>query len=348
MPSSDDKKVEKKVLVIDPDKKILSTAKKLLAPEDYTLLLASDPDEALEIIDENEPVAVVVCDNNLSTMRGTEFLEKIKSMEPDTARILMSGKYDSQLIEDVVNTSEVFRFVKKPLDFNILIRAIQAGVEENEKTLKLKAQLVEHGKFAEQKTELEAETKDLDSKIKGLVQVKKQLVYIMVAMILSFGMFEAYTIWAKNVKLEDTSQKIGSWIKYTNGTAKDTKTNLMWMTRDFRIIERRQPFNWKEAMSWAEKINTEHYGGYSDWRVPTIKEYQAIYDARGKQLAYDHNKKFLVGISEAFENGGGYGFWSSEEMGVKSARYFFFVGGYSKTDLKSYNNPTISVRLVRD
>jgi CheY-like chemotaxis protein len=338
---------ETKVLIIDPDNKILVTAKKLLAPEKYTLLLASDPDDAFEMIDENEPVAVVVCDNKLSTMRGTEFLEKLKGVDEDTVRILMTGSYDSQLIEDVVNHAEVFRFVKKPLDFKILTQAIQAGVEKNAKTLQLKAKLVEHGKFAEQKTALEAEKKDLNSNIQGLVQAKKQLVVVIMAIILLFGMFEAYSIWAKNVKLEDTSQKIGSWIKYTNGTVKDTKTDLMWMTRDFRIIEKRPPYSWDEAMSWVEKINTEHYGGYSDWRVPTIDEYKAIYDENGKLLAYDHKKNFLVGMSEAFEMGGGYGFWSSEEMGTKSARYFFFVGGYSKTDLKTYNNPTISIRLVR-
>lgn len=339
---------EIKVLILDGDNKILATAKKLLAPENYTLLLASDPDDAFEIIDENEPVAVVVCDNKLSTMRGTEFLEKLKGLDPDTVRILMTGNYDSQLIEDVVNNCEAFRFVKKPLDFKILTAAIQAGVEENERILKLKAQLVEREKLFTVKTELEAEKTNLDSQVHGLVQAKKQLVVAMFAMILMFGMFEAYTIWAKNVKLEDTSQKIGSWVKYTNGTAKDTKTNLMWMTRDFRIMERRQPYNWDEAMSWVEKMNTEHYAGYSDWRVPTIEEYQAIFDENGKVLAYDQKKNFLVGISEAFEMGGGYGFWSSEEMGVKSARYFFFVGGYSKTEKKTYNNPTISVRLVRD
>lgn len=338
---------EKKVLIIDPDNKILVTAKKLLAPENYTLLLASDPDDAFEIIDENEPVAVVVCDNKLSTMRGTEFLEKLKGMDPDIVRVLMAGSFDSQLIEDVVNAAEVFRFVKKPLDFKVVTRVIQAGVEENEKTLKLKAQLVEREKLFIVRTELETEKTNLGSQINGLIQAKKQMVYIIVAIILMFGMFEAYTMWAKNVKLEDTSQKIGSWVKYTNGTAKDTKTDLMWMTRDFRIIERRQPYNWEEAMSWVEKVNTEHYGGYSDWRVPTIKEYQTIYEENGKLLAYDQKKNFLVGNTEAFEIGGGYGFWSSEEMGTKSARYFFFVGGYSKTDLKTYNNPTISVRLVR-
>ena len=337
-----------KVLILDTEKVVLSTAKKLLAPENYELVLTSDEEDAFEILDEQGPFAVVVCDNRLPTMRGTEFLEKLKSLEPDTMRILMTGKFDAQLIEDVVNHAEAFRFVKKPLDFNVLRQSIQAGVEENDEILKLKILRDEHGKFGAEKAELETETKNLGSKINSLVQAKKKMVYAMVFMALSFGVFEAYSILAKNIRLASSSQKIGSWVKYVDGTAKDTKTNLMWMTRDFRIMKKRQPYNWEEAVSWVENINDEHYAGYSDWRVPTIEEYEAIYNENGKQMAYDQKKKFPLGNPEAFDSGGGYGFWAIEEIGMKSARYFFFVGGYSKTDLKSYNNPTLSIRLVRN
>ena len=64
-------------------------------------------------------------------------------------------------------------------------------------------------------------------------------------------------------------EKVGDFFKYTNGTALDTRTNLMWMTQDFRNLEGRAPAGWDEAMAWAEKMNQQRYGGYSDWRVPT-------------------------------------------------------------------------------
>src|SRR5713101_520933 len=64
-------------------------------------------------------------------------------------------------------------------------------------------------------------------------------------------------------------EKISDFFKYANGTALDTRTNLMWMTQDFRNLEGRAPASWDEAMTWAEKMNQQRYGGYSDWRVPT-------------------------------------------------------------------------------
>ena len=338
----------KKVLMVDREKVVLTTAKKLLAREDYDLLLASDVDEAFEIISEKGPIAVVVSDNQLASMRGTEFLTKLKSMEPETIRILMTAHYDTQLIEDVVNAGEVFRFLKKPLDYKVVIQTIQAGIEENERILQLKAEKVEHEKLSTEKTELENATEKQDTTIQGLQQIKKQLVYAIITLVMVFGIFEGYTSWAKNQKMEDTSIKLGSWIKYTDGTAKDTRTNLMWMARDFRIIERRQPTGWDEANLWVEKINEEKFAGFSDWRLPTIEEFEAIYKEDGKQLAYDRKESFKLGNPDAFDSGGGYGFWSNEQMGLESARYFFFLGGYSKTDLKIYNNPTLSVRLVRN
>ena len=80
----------KKVLMVDREKVVLTTAKKLLARENYDLVLCSEVDEALDIISEKGPFAVVVSDNQLSAMRGTEFLTKLKSLAPDTVRILMA------------------------------------------------------------------------------------------------------------------------------------------------------------------------------------------------------------------------------------------------------------------
>lgn len=161
-------------------------------------------------------------------------------------------------------------------------------------------------------------------------------------------------------RLEPEPQKpekpTGRFIQYNNGTALDTRTNLMWMTQDFRLIEGRGPYDWGEAMGWARKMNRRGYGGHRNWRVPTIAEYQTIYDPEKPRQTY-HGK--AIGYPSVFDNRGGQRFWSSEETGVgmlassdvrEYARVLDFTSGVieeidrndSPFDFKSY-----SVRLVR-
>ena len=100
---------------------------------------------------------------------------------------------------------------------------------------------------------------------------------------------------------DEAGEKIGDFLKYANGTALDTRTNLMWMTQDFRNLEGRAPKDWDEAMAWALKMNVQRYGGYSDWRVPTDAEYKTLYDPRRSKKSYAQKP---VGYPEAFEDGG--------------------------------------------
>jgi len=73
------------------------------------------------------------------------------------------------------------------------------------------------------------------------------------------------------------------FIAYDNGTALDTKTNLMWAAKDNgRDIE------WQDAKFYCENY---HGGGYKDWRMPTLDELEGVYDKRKARPAAcsDHN-----------------------------------------------------------
>jgi putative ABC transport system substrate-binding protein len=150
----------------------------------------------------------------------------------------------------------------------------------------------------------------------------------------------------------DSGEKIGDFLKYANGTALDTRTNLMWMTQDFRNLEGRAPANWDEAMAWAEKMNRQRYGGYSDWRVPTDAEYKTLYDPRRSKMSY---AKQPVGYPEALEDGGGEWFWTSEKY-TTLGRTGIIFGEANSFDfrrgnvLRRFTNAAqgeLSIRLVR-
>jgi hypothetical protein len=67
----------------------------------------------------------------------------------------------------------------------------------------------------------------------------------------------------------------GRFIAYDNGTVLDTKTNLMWATKD-----NGSDVNWAKAKSYCEDYRG---GGYADWRMPTLDELAGLDD---KSKAY--------------------------------------------------------------
>jgi hypothetical protein len=67
--------------------------------------------------------------------------------------------------------------------------------------------------------------------------------------------------------------------KSAGGTITDRATGLMWMPKDSGSFKagpyKNGRMNWKEALAWAENFK---FAGYSDWRLPNIKELQSIVD----------------------------------------------------------------------
>lgn len=55
-----------------------------------------------------------------------------------------------------------------------------------------------------------------------------------------------------------------------NGTITDNATGLMWMQND-----NGSPVLWENSLSYAENFS---YAGYSDWRLPDVKELQSLID----------------------------------------------------------------------
>ncbi len=340
-------KTKYKILVVDDEKKILIVARKIFRSAGYDVEVCLNPEEAAEIVANRGPVAVLFADDRMPGMRGTELLEQVKRVSPSTVRVLTTAYYDQQLIEDIVNKGEAFRFVKKPIDFNKVLKVIRECVEQyevNRKSLDFQNSIKN---LTHDKHTLKEETEELSQKISKL---KKKITMVMALAVLVIGaaaVFNFYGEFQRQEILRETSVTLGDWIVYDNGTALDSVNRLMWMTQDFRNIERRYPASWEEARDWVQLMNAKRFGGYRDWRVPAIEEYKLTFDSDRTRLAFDKNKDYPVGYPKAFQDGGGYGYWAMDEVGDESAKYFFFAGGYDKTAPKDYSSPTMSVRLVR-
>ncbi|MBK1724397.1 DUF1566 domain-containing protein [Thiocystis violacea] len=62
-----------------------------------------------------------------------------------------------------------------------------------------------------------------------------------------------------------------------DGTISDRATGLMWARNDSGS-DVPSGLNWEQALAWVESRNTARYLGYSDWRLPNVKELQGLVD----------------------------------------------------------------------
>jgi DNA-binding NtrC family response regulator len=104
---------KQRVLLVDDDPHLLQATHRALRREPYELVLADSAARAFEVLDAR-PVDVVVSDEAMPGMRGTDLLATVRRLFPDTVRVLLTGKITAPLACRAINYSEVYRLLLKP------------------------------------------------------------------------------------------------------------------------------------------------------------------------------------------------------------------------------------------
>jgi len=112
LPAPDDQQT---LLVVDDEPHISAALFRMLRRDGYRILIAASGVEALEILAINR-VQVIISDQRMPEMSGTEFLDKVRQMYPDTIRMILSGYTDLRVVTESVNRGAVFKFLTKPWD----------------------------------------------------------------------------------------------------------------------------------------------------------------------------------------------------------------------------------------
>jgi diguanylate cyclase (GGDEF)-like protein/PAS domain S-box-containing protein len=103
------------LLLVDDDANVLTSLQRLFRRDGYRILLAGSPAEGLELLALHQ-VQVIVCDQRMPAMSGTEFLSMVKEMYPDTIRIILSGYTRLETVIESINRGAIYRFYTKPWD----------------------------------------------------------------------------------------------------------------------------------------------------------------------------------------------------------------------------------------
>lgn len=82
--------------------------------KDYQIFRADGATSALKILDTEGEMAIIISDQRMPLMNGTEFLSKTVDRFPDTIRILLTGYTDVDDLVEAINSGKVFKYITKP------------------------------------------------------------------------------------------------------------------------------------------------------------------------------------------------------------------------------------------
>lgn len=120
-----------KMLVVDDEPDNLDLLYRTFR-RDFNVLKAESGIRALEVLGIEGEVAVIISDQRMPEMKGTEFLSKTVPQFPNTVRIILTGFTDIEDLVDAINSGQVYKYITKPWDPNELKMVVQKAAETYE------------------------------------------------------------------------------------------------------------------------------------------------------------------------------------------------------------------------
>lgn len=115
---------QRTLLLLDDEENILRALVRVFRRDGYQILCARSAAEAFSMLALQE-VQVILSDQRMPGISGTEFLSQVKQMYPQTVRIVLSGYTDLASVTDAVNRGAIYKFLTKPWDDDALRAQVQ-------------------------------------------------------------------------------------------------------------------------------------------------------------------------------------------------------------------------------
>ena len=117
-----------KLMVVDDEPENLELLYRTFR-RDFQVFKANQANSALKILDKEGEMAVIISDQRMPEMNGTEFLSRTVERFPDTIRILLTGYTDVEDLVDAINSGQVFKYITKPWTPENLKAVVQQAAE---------------------------------------------------------------------------------------------------------------------------------------------------------------------------------------------------------------------------
>ena len=119
------------ILIVDDEEIVLAALREMLSREGYHVTTVPRAEDAVELL-EQQAFSVVLTDQKMPGLTGLEFLARVKALQPDATRILITGALNLAVVIDSINKGEIYRFVVKPWVREELLATVSNAVQRYE------------------------------------------------------------------------------------------------------------------------------------------------------------------------------------------------------------------------
>lgn len=117
-----------KILVVDDEPDNLDLLYRTFY-RDYKVLRATSGPAALDLLAQEGEVSVIISDQRMPMMSGTEFLSLTATQYPDIIRIILTGYTDVEDLVEAINAGKVFKYVTKPWESEELKAVVRQALD---------------------------------------------------------------------------------------------------------------------------------------------------------------------------------------------------------------------------
>lgn len=143
-----------KLLLVDDEPNLTSALVRSLDRNQFEIFTADSAQKGLLILAGND-IDVVVSDERMPGMTGSQFLSEVRKQWPNTIRMILSGQADLEAAVRAINEGEVYRFLLKPCHPKELQMTILQGLQHKKLVAQSRRLLQEHQKTQNLLEELE-------------------------------------------------------------------------------------------------------------------------------------------------------------------------------------------------
>jgi phosphoserine phosphatase RsbU/P len=169
------------IICVDDEKIVLDSLKKELKQalgSDIHIEVAESGEEAIDILQESiedgNETLLIISDYIMPGIKGDEVLQKVKELNPDTYRIMLTGQATIDGVTNAINNAGLYRYISKPWETNDLSMTINEALKSYHREKHIKVQNEEILKKNKEITEINLHLEDLVKIRTAELEDKKQ------------------------------------------------------------------------------------------------------------------------------------------------------------------------------